>query len=54
MVARDNGMFIEKSTGRAKTNGKKLSAVTNISANKTKNESLKVRKIGILHYVALS
>ena len=53
LVHTDNGMFIEKGTGRAKTSGKELCGVTNISASKTKNESLKVRKIGILRYVAL-
>ena len=53
LVQTDNGIFIEKGTGRAKTNGKELSAATNISASKTKSESLKVRKIGVLHHVAL-
>ena len=47
-------MFIEKGTGRAKTNGKELSVVTSISASKTKNQSLKVRKICIFRAVASS
>ena len=54
LVQTDNGMFIEKGTGRVKTNGKELSVVTNISASKTKNQSLKVRKIGIFRAVASS
>ena len=53
IVQTDNGMFIEKGTCRAKTNGKELSAMNNISASKAKSESLKVRKIGILLHVAL-
>ena len=43
------GIFIKKSTGRAKSNGEELSAVNDISASKTKSESLKVRKIDMLY-----
>ena len=48
-VQSDEGIFIKKSTGRAKSNGEELPAVNDISASQTKSESLKVRKIDMLY-----
>ena len=49
-VETDNGVFIEKGTGRVKFGGKELLAVTNINASSSQREILKVN---ILDAVAL-